>query len=169
MHNRKKISFGLIGLTFYLLLFSACPLELSDKPGAKEYKEITKGKSSDNSKMISRFENYPIEKQIDIFLFSDDPRFGPILARGGQKNIESIVQKIENANTHMWDRCRLAEVLIRINSDCRCITSDSDVIRRLESVRASSSNPSDRKNDAYMTTYIDSVSSLKNQFISVSK
>ena len=136
------------------------------KPGGKEYREVTKLNGSDNSRMIKRFEEYPIDKQLDIVLYSDDPRFGPILARGGPQNIPAIVDRISRPDVHMLDKYQLTMVLHRINQDCRCIKSDSEIIQRLEAVGRSNPSgdyPSNSGTDTYTRMYLDSVSLVKRQ------
>ncbi len=152
----NPISLSLVGL-----LLTACPTNLSNRPGSKEYEELTSINAASNSQIIERFENYPVEKQIDIFLFSEDPRFGPILARGGEKKLEEIVTRIEDPSTHLWDKCRLVDVLIKINNDCHCIGPESKIIKRLEAVGPSNNRTAQGASDPYWKTYRDSIATLK--------
>lgn len=117
--------------------------------------------------MIRRFDDYTIDKRIDIFLYAvgcrKDPRFEPILASGGEKIIPTLVRRIEEVQ-RAWDKYHLVNVLIRINEECKCIEKDSQEIKTLESVgRELDEDKNIPADDTYKKIYWDKVNVLKNQ------
>lgn len=111
-----------------LVLLPGCVAE----PGATEYREITKNSGEGNSLIVERFDSYAIDKQIDVFLYSEDPRFEAILARNGKSKIQPVVSRIEEKKTTYYQKWRLVRVLHRIQNECRCVKSDRYVMSRLE-------------------------------------
>lgn len=145
------------------LVFTAGACVLLDRPGGREYRELRNTQSNDNTQLIRRFENYPVDKQIDIFLYSDDPRFAPILVSEGEIVIPGIVGRIETEN-HVWNKVRLIDVLREINKQCRCINSASEYLQRLKSVSEDLENSSKYESDpTYQKMFSDAVVNLENQ------
>lgn len=117
-----------------LLVVCACQTSLSNKAGGKEYLELTRSGTNDNTHIVNGLKKYSVDKQIDIVLYSEDPRFVPIIASEGTQVIPYVVARIEHADTSFWDKYRLMDVLIRINRDCRCIANNSENISRIDAV-----------------------------------
>lgn len=146
---------------------SSCYDQCWKKPGAREYKALTKIDEPSNVQLIRSFADYSIDKQIDIFLYAkdcpNDPRFEPILSRGGVKIVPTIVGRIETEEK-VWDKGHLVSVLTRINAECKCISSDSDVVKRLEAVaRALDEDKNIPEDYTYKRMYKDEVNFLKRQ------
>ncbi len=139
-----------------LVLLPSCV----SRPGATEYNEITRNAGEGNSAIIERFDSYPINKQIDVFLYSEDPRFEAILALNGKSKISQIVSRIEDQNTAFYEKWRLIRVLHRIHNDCQCVNNDRNIMLRLERLSASSSETS-KDTEHYRILYLKDVEHLR--------
>ena len=138
-----------------------CDIYCLNREGGKEYRELNKINGASNGNLIRSFSSYPTEKQIDIFLYSiscrKDPRFEPILAKEGEKIIPNIVSRIETEK-QFWNKANLVAVLIRIDSDCKCVANDSSIIKRLDQVARA---PHNEANDTYLNIFKSKLESLK--------
>lgn len=105
--------------------------------GSMGYYEIVSAKHASNVQVIEKFSNYPVENQIDIFLYArncpNNPHIEPLLIHDGEKKVDHIVARIET-EPRVWDRVFLIGVLSRINHNCRCVSGNSTLIGRLEIV-----------------------------------
>jgi hypothetical protein len=161
---RIDIALVLIISSFLLL---GCEPSCFVRSGANEYRAITQTRDSGNSQIVRNFEEYDVDTRINVFLYAmdcrDDPRFEPILARGGQRIIPDIIRRIEQ-ELEVWDKYQLVNVLIRINAECRCIRQNSQEIERLEAIwlklREDTRFP---EREQYKSTYRDKVELLKFQ------
>ncbi len=159
MSIQYKIGLSLI---FTSILFVAgCNMYCFTRPGKSIYWNLRKTDSSsnNNSVLINNFSDLTINQRIDVFLYAagcvNDGRFEPILASGGQKIVPDIVRRIE-IEPEMLDKANLVEVLIRVETKCSCVANDPEIIRRLESVRPSSS-----ENDPFSQSFNDALDRLK--------
>lgn len=159
-YRQLSRTFGLIACLL-IVNSSSCFLVTRERPGGNEYRELTENKWPDNTVMIRRFEQYPVDKQIDIFLYSEDPRFEPILALGGEKVVAPIVKRIETEH-RVWDKVRLIGVLERVDAQCKCVTSNSEIVTRLDSVSQElDHNDNISSDDPYKRMYKSSLKNLE--------
>lgn len=137
-----------------------------NKPGAKVYKEIEQEWSVNDQLAKKHFASLSFDEQITVALYArrcpDDPRIMPLLEVGGEEKIPTIVNRIETEPL-FFEKGQLVLSLIGINRRCKCISSDPEIIRRLESI-AESSYGGSRKSDSYVKLYNDHVIALKHQF-----
>lgn len=167
MPNLKIFLLDSLLLLLGTLLFSGCNFPCRNEPGGREYRELTKLYSDGNMQARHQFSQYSFDQQIDIYLYSrtcaDDTRIEPLLVAGGERKIDSIVRRIQE-NPHLPSKGYLVGVLIRINTQCRCIPRDSETVQALERTSAELDNdtriPAD---DAYKRIYRENVNSLKTQ------
>ncbi|NOT49247.1 MAG: hypothetical protein HOP17_16070 [Acidobacteria bacterium] len=163
----KIILIPIAFIGFFLVQFQNCSSECSNKPGADEYRQIVESISPSNTVAVKRFSAFPVDKQITIFLYArgctGDPRIRPYLILDGEKKIPAIVERIKTEEK-LWDKEELVSVLIPINTQCRCITKNSDVIKMLEDIgRELDENKTIPANYTYKQIYHDSVKALKEQ------
>lgn len=154
-------------LSVILALVLYCDPTCSRHEGGAEYRALAGISESGNSQMIRGFEQYDVNKRIDIFLYAvhcrKDDRFEPILAKAGKEIIPDVVRRIEKEN-RAWDKYQLVQVLIRINADCRCIEEDSPDIKRLETVgQQLAADNFSSPDDTYNRIYSEAVLTLKKQ------
>lgn len=121
-----------------MITFSACN-DCNNKPGAKEYWNIVSPSEAGNTEQIQKFYSYPVDKQIDVYLFSksgdcaNDPRIEAYFTKDGKEKIPAILERIKK-EPKVWAKSDLLWALVKINSDCRCIKSDAEIITSLEAV-----------------------------------
>jgi hypothetical protein len=116
-------------LTFLAIsmLFCSCVLTSRFHAGASEYDTLTGAKSPAEAEEL--FSAYPIEKQIDIYLFGlkyvepGDSSTQKFLVKGGAAKLPTIIHRIQDANGD-FDKAYLMEVVARIDKDCNCVTDD---------------------------------------------
>lgn len=103
------------------------------RPGRKEYIEISKIPISNENEVLAKFSTYPVEKQIDIYLFSqccvegNSYPFLWYLATDGKNIIPYIVKRIVESNNPQ-DKANLMEVLDLIEMKCKCVAENADVL-----------------------------------------
>lgn len=167
----SKILMKMIKLIFLFQLFfmANCShiIQCKYKDGAKEYYELDKISENGNTQKINKFSSFPIEKQIDIYLFAmncpDDPRIGPYLYEDGEKKIPNIVRRVQTTEK-IWDKADLVQSLIGINAKCHCIFADSEIIKTLEEVEKKLDADKNIPNDyEYKKIYDSTLNSLKEQ------
>lgn len=149
------------------LFNSSCLGDCRNKPGSKKYKEMDRVLLLNKNEASHRFQEMPLETQIDTFLYArdcaDDPRFVSMLVADGEQKIPTIVRRIET-ESRVWDKSHLLRVLISINSKCKCIRRDSDIIASLERVSDTiESDRDDPPDPAYKQIYRDNLNELKHQ------
>lgn len=150
-----------------IVSFSGCWGECRNKPGSTEYEEIVSTISVTNTDAVRRFSEFSVDQQITIALFArdcpDDPRIEPFLILNGEKKIPVIVDRIKKEEK-LWDKGELVLVLISINTECRCISKDSEIIKTLEQVGEDLDNDPDISADyTYKQIYKRNVDALKHQ------
>lgn len=152
---------------FLLIGFPGCVSECHNKPGAKEYEEIVGSIVTSNTIAIKKFSEFSVNEQITIFLYArncpDDPRIRGFFILDGEKKIPTIVERIKT-EPKLWDKAELVSILIPINTQCKCITRESEVIATLEDIGkeldADKTIPADY---TYKQMYKRSVEALKYQ------
>lgn len=117
-----------IVLVTAILLF-AC----EKKPGQEEY--ITIEKLPQNER-LKKFSSYPIEKQIDIYLFTHYLEGGSgtyegYLASDGENKLFAISRRIDE-NIEPMMKVRLISAIELIGMNCDCVSDNSEVIKILE-------------------------------------
>lgn len=122
-----------------LFFFVSCThiIQCEYMTGAEDYNEFIKAPDKDKAEAQQRFSSFSIEKQIDIFLYArrcpDNPNIGPFLYADGERKIPNIVRKIQTTEK-VINKADLVGVLSNINAECRCVTSESEIIKTLEDV-----------------------------------
>ena len=157
-------------LSFYLLFILNCGLYFSSRPGAKEYYELNAVSGTDNTASIRKFSSYPIEKQIDIYLFAncctEGGGSGIYLSIDGEKKIPNIVKRIETSSD-IRDKVALIAVLFSINKECKCMKKHSEFIKSLEKQEENFSTENipadDNFTESYRKYYSDYLKDIKVQ------
>lgn len=127
---------------YLLLLFLLCSFGCVDmtRPGAEEYFEISKTMSADNTAAIRKLSSYPINKQIDIYLFGNccveggGGWIGALFTKNGEEKIPFIIKRIEVFPDDIRNKVALIEALHEINRDCHCLKQHPEYIEILENV-----------------------------------
>ncbi len=163
----KIILLFIILIGFILFRLSGCVGECRNTPGSKEYRELVSTIAPSNSVAVKKFSEFPVDEQITIFLYArncpDDPRIRGFFILDGEKKIPAIVERIKKEEK-LWDKGELAGVLIPINTQCKCITRDSDVIITLEAVgKGLDEDKTISDEDTYKNIYKRNVEALKHQ------
>jgi len=165
----RSIAISVTLLVFGLFQFQGCSRECASKPGADEYQKLAKSisSSSSNTDAIREFSTLSVNDQITVFLYArgcpGDPRIRPYLILDGERKIPVIVERIRTEEK-LWDKAELISVLIPINTKCKCIAKDSEVVRTLEDVgKRLDENKSIPPDETYRQTYHDSLNVLKGQ------
>lgn len=132
--------------------------------GRDDFVNITKNSYGDNTKIQSKFSPLPVDKQIDVFLYAENctnyTSMRTTLAEDGEKKIPVIVERIKRES--LKNKSALIGVLVAINTKCRCINKDSDVVRTLEDVEKQvNSETSD--SDDYKESYSQVLKILEEQ------
>lgn len=158
--------FGKLLFLFFVLTLASCG-QCSNKRGSDEYTEFKTELSQNEQKALESFANYPVNKQIDIVLYAQncrrDRHVEPLLIKDGKDKIPAIVERIVKEEDP-WDKSQLVAILIGINTACRCIKRDSDVIKTLEAISRNLDEENRvQANDLYKQSYKDGVLVLKKQ------
>ena len=134
-------------LALLTTLSCSCYLFSTPRPGAKEYYEIKEMATSDIDGIRPKFESYPVETQIDIYLYGlkyvepDDNSSLKFLIEGGERKVPNIMKRIESTDIE-FDKAYLMEALASINNDCGCITFAQ--VEKLSEIERGLKNPSHR-------------------------
>ena len=121
---------------YWVLLLMVFLLGCKDRPGQKEYLEITKIPRSDDSGRLAKFSAYPIEKQIDIYLYPQRYEEGGSVAflyylgDEGKNKIPHIAKRIDESSNWL-DKVYLINVLEFIDLNCQCVADDADSLALL--------------------------------------
>jgi hypothetical protein len=106
-------------------------------PGRKEYVEITRIPLSDEGRILEKFSAYPVEKQIDIYIFSQCCVEGNIypfdryLAVNGEMKLPGIIRRIDS-DENFSDKVYLLDVVETIDTKCHCVNGKPDFIDILQ-------------------------------------
>jgi hypothetical protein len=123
----KALIFSLLFLSIFSI--GSC----TNHPGLAGYKEVIKISAANNEERAATFESFPVEEQIDIYLFAaccvepSDLSFSSHLARNGRSKIRSIAERLNTASDQR-DKTNLIRVLAEINDDCDCVSQDSHIM-----------------------------------------
>lgn len=122
----------------FLFILSLCGC-LDFTPGAIEYNEIAKIHGASNTASINKLSSYPIEKQIEIYLYGNCCVEGgtwidPLFTKDGAKKIPFIIKRISVFPDDIRNKVALIEALNDINNDCKCLKNNSEYIQILEDV-----------------------------------
>jgi hypothetical protein len=99
--------------------------------GGREYDELKEAKSTGEAR--EQFDRYPVEKQIDIYLFGlkyvepDDSSAKKFLVNDGERRIPTIIQRVQDTDEE-FDKAYLMEVISLIDKDCNCVSEDQKAI-----------------------------------------
>ena len=132
----KKILITLLFLT----LVTCCNIYRENQPGAKEFNEILKIPIEDDAERLRKFLSYPVDKQVDIYLYGMDSiapsytHFGDFLAYEGEDKVPYILERIKTSkeDSHKF---YLMEIIRKINRNCNCVKNED--LEELESVKRS--------------------------------
>jgi hypothetical protein len=109
------------------VLACSCVLFSRFHPGGAEWEKLREAKSTEEVR--ERFNSYPVDKQIDIYLFGlkyiepDDSSAQEFLVNDGERKLPTIITSIQNSHEE-FDKGYLMEVVTLINKDCNCVTDD---------------------------------------------
>ncbi len=128
-------------------LSCSCHIISPQPRGGKEFHELKEMSTSDIDSIRRKFESYPVNTQIDIYLYGlkyvepDDNSSLKFLIEGGEMKVPYIIKRIESTDFE-FDQAYLTEALASINNDCRCITFDQ--VESLSEIERGMKNPSHR-------------------------
>lgn len=160
-----------VALILWLLLvpFTTGCSDCLWKPGAKEYREIAGLISSNNTDAGRRFSELTVDQQVTVLLYArncrDDPRIRDFFLVDGETKISGLLERIKTEND-LRDKVDLLHTLIGINTRCKCIERESEVIQELRAVGKQIKLREDQTADhTYLDMYGDSVEELNNQLV----
>ena len=147
--------------------YSGCKVGCRNTPGANKYREIVDTITSSNTVAVKIFSELPVDEQMTVFLYArncpDDSRIRGMFMLDGEKKIPAIVERIKKEK-QLWDKGELVGILIPINTKCRCISKDSEIILALEAIGKELDEDKTIPSDyAYKQMYKRSVETLKHQ------
>ncbi|MGE3170652.1 MAG: hypothetical protein AB7N31_17440 [Pyrinomonadaceae bacterium] len=108
-----------------------------DAPGGVEYRQIRNRNGSNDAQRSAAFNSYPVEVQIEIYLFAminrapADPVFREYLAVNGANKVPKLVEAIET-KTSPIARDTLIGAIWLIDRNCDCVAQDSSILNRLK-------------------------------------
>lgn len=120
----------------FILVFLVCLVSCAKKTGQREYEDFDKIPKQEFGKRQEKFSSYPVDKQIDIYLYA---QFGfegghdltGYLKDNGEQKIPEILRRIEIGN--FMHKSALIHVLYYIDKDCACISQNSEIMDSLSS------------------------------------
>lgn len=124
-------------LVMAVIVFVAAGCWRAEGPGAKEFLEIEK--LHDDQAKLKRFNEYPIDTQIDTFMFAARATEGSggnyqrYLAYDGANKIERISERIVQS-TDWYYKMHLIYAVIPIQSECGCVRSNTEVMKNLRTL-----------------------------------
>lgn len=145
-----------------IILFLSCAKSL----GQREYLEIEKLPESER---LSKFSSYPVEKQIDIYLFSKlyteggSGTYGRYLASNGTNKLPNIVKRLDESND-LLVKIELIHTIELINGHCLCVAGNADILRILEKNDIqinTEDDPSTRKLKEVYSDYLQRIKSIR--------
>lgn len=129
--TKRSFNFAFLVLTF---AFISC----GQAPGKREYLEITKIPSSEQDQRYNKFSEFPVETQIDVFLFSQfyveggNVSFLRYMAADGVGKIPAILEKLDrSSDSDPRNKYALISVLDFIDEECHCVTDSPGVLEIL--------------------------------------
>ena len=151
--------------TIVLLLLTFSFSSCEDRPGKKEYLEITEIPSASQNERLNKFSSFPVEKQIDVYLFAmccvepSDTVFEEYLILNGKNKIEKIVGRLDKTKD-LRDKTNLIRALASINKNCKCLSNNSyvlDILSRNESKIDEINNDNDKLWKELYSSYLNEI------------
>ena len=138
-----RVRFRFLLLVLCIFAIVGCPKQ----PGQDEFIEIER--LSENAR-LSKFSSYPVDRQIDIFLFAQINMAGKgetylhYLTNNAETKTIQIVARID-ATERVSFKADLLRVLEAVDLRCACVHSDSSLMRILmkNDVEAETTDPPD--------------------------
>ena len=121
---------------YFILITISLLVCCASKPGQKEYLEIVKSPASNENEILDKFSKYPIDKQIDIYLFAEccvegGGTFIRYLGFNGKEKIPSIVKRIDESDNPIT-KTKLLNALEFIDLNCECLVDSPGTLNILE-------------------------------------
>src|SRR5256885_11664041 len=111
-----------------LLLLNSLLICCAQAPGQNGYDEIKKIPLSEGNERLNRFSAYPVDEQIDIYLYSQynveggSDEFFRFMASDGEKKIPTILRRIDtDSSPDPRTKVGLIRVLDFIDLNCKCL------------------------------------------------
>lgn len=120
-------------LVIIVIFISSC----TTSPGQKEYLELDRVSTSDHNKRQTAFSAYPVEKQIDIYLYAwYGPKGGGMnalfyLINDGESKVPQILKRLDQT-TEPNHKAALLNALLEIERNCHCVANNPQIIEILE-------------------------------------
>lgn len=107
------------------------------------------------------------EKRVDLYLFArncmDDPRFRNLIILAGKSGVPAIVSRMGDSK-EIWDKAELMTILVAIDTNCRCISGNPDIMYQLEKIADEvQTNPKNTSRKTYQSTFQESLETLRNR------
>lgn len=124
-------------LPLTVLVLAATGCWKAEGPGSKEFLEIEKLR--DDQAKLNRFQEYPIDIQIDVFMFAAYATEGAggnyqgYLAYEGSKKVVRISERIAQS-TDWYYKMHLISAVVRIQQECGCARSNRVVMKNLRNL-----------------------------------
>lgn len=137
-----------IKIVLYFILSSIVIACYTFKPGGAEYVEITRMKINGKSEeaIRNRISEFPIDSQIDAYLFSiysvegSQVDFERLLIQDGEQKLGRLAERIDLAK-RADHRYSLLVVVWSIDTKCGCVKSKSEVLALIKKNRMPSKTP----------------------------
>lgn len=117
---RKIIYFTVI---LQIIFFTGCRICIFE-PGRSEYQELAGIPMTNKRERIEKMDSYPVEKQIDVFLYAakcaEDPSITGLFGDLGAPKITQIAERIKTSRS-AEDKYHLIRSVSDIDWKCRCI------------------------------------------------
>ena len=136
------------------------------KSGRNEYYEIYQIPYEKESERIEKLLSYPVETQIDIYLYAsscnEDYRIKGIFNETAENKVLDIAERIKNT-TDEKDKMNLIWALLYIDYKCRCVKNNSEVIKIVTASQNQVSETDSASEKHYKEMYEKALKSLKNE------
>lgn len=117
-----------------VLLISVCALSTCGQRGQREFVDLQK--IPDENERLRVFSSYPVNRQIDIYLFSQMPKSRAVdtyfrfMAHQGDGKVLPIAKRIDSEKEASF-KTDLIRVLDLIDEDCACVRNNSEIMELL--------------------------------------
>lgn len=108
-----------------------------ERPGAKEYRDISRIPENNEPERQRRFSALSVNKQIDAYLLAmccvepSDTSFLYLLSAIGSEKVLSIHDRIRQSRSS-GDKVNLIRALVLIDDECRCVSRDERILESLD-------------------------------------